>query len=101
MEEEDLELDRLLEIHDVPREMTKVWGRNEDWGEEKARVPREEAASGAVPRRVDYGKTGAFYGVAVFQRSVNMAALCAEDRFGETVQGARPVPQPWEGAPRV
>jgi len=42
--EKDRELDRLLQIHDDLREMTKILGRNEDWGEEKARGLREEAA---------------------------------------------------------
>ena len=42
--EKDKELDRLFQIHDDLREMTKIWGRNEDWGEEKARRLRGEAA---------------------------------------------------------
>jgi len=42
--EKDRDLDRLLQIYDDLREMTKICGRNEDWGEEKARGLREEAA---------------------------------------------------------
>lgn len=42
--EKDREVDRLLEIHDDLRARTKVWLRNEDWGEEESRRLREEAA---------------------------------------------------------
>jgi hypothetical protein len=40
----DSELDRLMEIHEDLRVRTKVWLRNEDWGEEESRGLREEAA---------------------------------------------------------
>lgn len=42
--EKDREVDQLLEIHDDLRARTKVWLRNEDWGEEESRRLREEAA---------------------------------------------------------
>jgi len=41
--ESDRELDRLLKIHDELRELTQIWGHNQDWGEEKASGLREEA----------------------------------------------------------
>ncbi len=39
----DNELDRLSEIHDELREITRLWNRGENWDEDKTRALREEA----------------------------------------------------------
>ncbi len=40
----DEKLDRLLKIHDELRALTEAWGANHDYGADKARSLREEAA---------------------------------------------------------